>query len=119
MAPEWWSRAEGAVVDSGSDSARPDHHAMSSRLGDSLYWHLPGRQREEPAVANYVQLGDVYTYYEEDGQGEPLVLLHPGGADSWVFESNLAGLTEDFHVFRPDRRGHGRTADVEVRFPTR
>jgi pimeloyl-ACP methyl ester carboxylesterase len=64
-------------------------------------------------VANYVQLGDVHTYYEDDGQGEPLVLLHPGGADSRVFESNLPGLTEHFRVFRPDRRGHGRTADVE------
>ena len=71
----------GAVVDSSSDSARPDHHAMTSHLGDGLYRHLPGRLREEPAVANYVPLGDVHTYYEEDGQGEPLVLLHPGGAD--------------------------------------
>ena len=59
-------------------------------------------------MADYVQLGDVHTYYEEDGQGEPLVLLHPGGADSRVFESNLPGLTEQFRVFRPDRRGHGR-----------
>jgi pimeloyl-ACP methyl ester carboxylesterase len=64
-------------------------------------------------VATYAQLGDVHAYYEEDGQGEPLVLLHPGGADSRVFESNLPGLTEHFRVFRPDRRGHGRTADVE------
>jgi pimeloyl-ACP methyl ester carboxylesterase len=64
-------------------------------------------------VANYTQLGDVCTYYEEDGQGEPLVLLHPGGADSRVFESNVPGLAQRFKVFRPDRRGHGRTADVE------
>jgi pimeloyl-ACP methyl ester carboxylesterase len=64
-------------------------------------------------VASYVQLGDVYTYYEADGQGEPLVLLHPGGADSRVFESMLPGLTERYRVCRPDRRGHGRTPDVE------
>ncbi|MGH9025219.1 MAG: alpha/beta fold hydrolase [Acidimicrobiia bacterium] len=86
---------------------------MSSCLGDRQEQQLPGRRREESAVANYVQLGDVHTYYEVDGQGEPLVLLHPGGADSRVFESNLPGLTEHFRVFRPDRRGHGRTADVE------
>lgn len=64
-------------------------------------------------MAGYVALGDVHTYFEEDGQGEPLVLLHPGGADSRVFESNVPGLTRHFRVFRPDRRGHGRTADVE------
>jgi pimeloyl-ACP methyl ester carboxylesterase len=64
-------------------------------------------------VANYAQLGDVNTYYEDDGRGEPLVLLHPGGADSRVFESNVPGLAEHFRVFRPDRRGHGRTPDVD------
>jgi pimeloyl-ACP methyl ester carboxylesterase len=64
-------------------------------------------------MGTYVQLGQVRTYYEDDGQGEPLVLLHPGGADSRVFETLLPGLTPHFRVYRPDRRGHGRTPDVE------
>jgi pimeloyl-ACP methyl ester carboxylesterase len=63
-------------------------------------------------MADYVQLGDVRAYYEEDGAGEPLVLLHPGGADSRAFEVIVPGLASAFHVFRPDRRGHGRTPDV-------
>lgn len=63
-------------------------------------------------MGRYVQLGEVRTWYEEDGAGEPLVLLHPGGADSRAFESNLPGLVEHFRVLRPDRRGHGRTPDV-------
>jgi pimeloyl-ACP methyl ester carboxylesterase len=64
-------------------------------------------------MASYVQLGEVPTSYEEDGSGEPLVLLHPGLADSRAFEVNLPGLVDRFRVFRPDRRGHGRTPDVE------
>jgi pimeloyl-ACP methyl ester carboxylesterase len=60
-----------------------------------------------------VQLGGVRTYWEEDGSGEPLVLLHPGGADSRAFEVNLPGLADRFRVLRPDRRGHGRTPDVD------
>jgi pimeloyl-ACP methyl ester carboxylesterase len=63
-------------------------------------------------MGSYVQLGEVRTWYEEDGSGEPLVLLHPGGADSRAFEGNLPGLAEHFRVFRPDRRGHGRTPDL-------
>jgi pimeloyl-ACP methyl ester carboxylesterase len=63
-------------------------------------------------MGSYVQLGEVRTWYEVDGSGEPLVLLHPGGADSRAFEGNLPGLAEHFRVFRPDRRGHGRTPDV-------
>jgi len=64
-------------------------------------------------MGNYVQLGPVRTYYEVDGSGEPLVLLHPGLADSRAFEVILPGLVDHFRVFRPDRRGHGRTPDVE------
>lgn len=64
-------------------------------------------------MSSYVQLGEVRTYYEDDGSGEPLVLLHPGLADSRAWESNLPGLAKDFRVYRPDRRGHGRTPDVE------
>ena len=64
-------------------------------------------------MPSYVQLGEVRTYYEEDGNGEPLVLLHPGGADSRAWELSLPGLVDHFRVFRPDRRGHGRTPDVE------
>ena len=64
-------------------------------------------------MSNYIQLGDVHTYYEEDGAGEPLVLLHPGLADSRAFEDYVPELAQHFHVFRPDRRGHGRTPDVE------
>ena len=52
-------------------------------------------------------------YYEDDGAGDPLVLLHPGLADSRAFERNVPGLAERYRVLRPDRRGHGRTPDVD------
>jgi pimeloyl-ACP methyl ester carboxylesterase len=64
-------------------------------------------------MGSYVQLGEVRTYYEDDGNGVPLVLLHPGGADSRVWERSLPGLVGSFRAFRPDRRGHGRTPDIE------
>jgi pimeloyl-ACP methyl ester carboxylesterase len=64
-------------------------------------------------MSNYVQLGEVRTYYEKDGEGDPLVLLHPGLADSRAFEEYVPELAQHFHVFRPDRRGHGRTPDID------
>jgi pimeloyl-ACP methyl ester carboxylesterase len=64
-------------------------------------------------MADYAQLGDVRTWYDEHGAGEPLVLLHPGGADARGWAPTLDALSARFHVFTPERRGHGRTPDVE------
>jgi pimeloyl-ACP methyl ester carboxylesterase len=61
----------------------------------------------------YVQLGYVETYYEAHGDGEPLLLLHPGGVDARAFAPNLGALAARFRVLTPERRGHGRTADVD------
>lgn len=63
----------------------------------------------------YVELGDVRTWYEEQGEGEPLVLLHPGGGgvDARALAPTLPALTAHFHSFAPERRAHGRTSDVD------
>jgi len=62
-----------------------------------------------------VTVDRVQTWYEERGHGDPLVLLHPGGAgvDARAFGPNLDALAQHFHVFTPERRAHGRTPDVE------
>jgi pimeloyl-ACP methyl ester carboxylesterase len=64
-------------------------------------------------VARHEMLGTVRTWYDEHGEGDPLALLHPGGADARAWAPNLDALAEHFHVFTPERRGHGRTPDVE------
>jgi pimeloyl-ACP methyl ester carboxylesterase len=64
-------------------------------------------------MPQYVQLGAVRTWYDEHGDGEPLVLMHGGLTDSRFLDPNLGPLAEHFHVYTPDRRGHGRTPDVE------
>jgi pimeloyl-ACP methyl ester carboxylesterase len=64
-------------------------------------------------MSGYVELGNVNAYYEVDGAGAPLVLLHPGLADSRALEEYVPALAQRFRVYRPDRRGHGRTADVD------
>jgi pimeloyl-ACP methyl ester carboxylesterase len=66
-------------------------------------------------MANYVELNGIRIWYDEQGTGEPLVLLHPGGVgvDSRAFEPNLGALAAHFHVFLPERRGHGHTPDAD------
>jgi pimeloyl-ACP methyl ester carboxylesterase len=52
-------------------------------------------------------------WFAEYGHGDPLILLHPAPVDSRAFGPNLDGLAEQFHVYTPDRRGHGHTPDVD------
>ncbi|HEV8666686.1 MAG TPA: alpha/beta hydrolase [Candidatus Paceibacterota bacterium] len=63
----------------------------------------------------YVELKGIRFWYDEQGSGEPLLLLHPGGAgvDSRAFGANLDGFTKKFRVFLMDRRAHGYTPDTE------
>jgi pimeloyl-ACP methyl ester carboxylesterase len=63
-------------------------------------------------MAGYAQLPSVRTWYDERGEGEPLVLLHGGAVDARFFEENIDALADEFHVFTPERRGHGHTPDV-------
>ncbi|QIJ63202.1 alpha/beta hydrolase [Streptomyces sp. JB150] len=63
-------------------------------------------------MGTYVRLGEVDTWYDEHGAGEPLVLLHGGLVDARFFEPNLGPLAEHFRVYTPERRGHGHTPDV-------
>lgn len=65
-------------------------------------------------MADYVLLDGVCTWYDEQGDGDPLVLLHPGGAgvDARAFGANVKPLAARFRVYTPERRAHGRTPDV-------
>ena len=53
-------------------------------------------------MARYVQLGAVNTWYDENGEGEPLVLLHGGLVDARFFQPNLPALAEHFHLYTPE-----------------
>lgn len=56
---------------------------------------------------------NVRTWYAERGQGRTVLVLHPGGVDSRALTPTVDGLAEHFRVITPDRRGHGRTPDVD------
>jgi pimeloyl-ACP methyl ester carboxylesterase len=63
-------------------------------------------------MSEYLQLGEVRTWFDVCGEGDPLVLLHGGFSDARNFASNVDALAERFRVYLPERRGHGHTADV-------
>ena len=60
------------------------------------------------------ELPAVAMWYDQRGDGDPCVLLHPGGAgvDSRALDPIAPALAEFFGVYTPEQRGHGRTPDV-------
>ncbi|WP_173073497.1 alpha/beta fold hydrolase [Phytohabitans rumicis] len=63
-------------------------------------------------VRDYVDAGGVRTYYEAVGSGSPLVLLHGGLCTIETLGGLTSRLDEAYRVHLPERRGHGRTPDV-------
>jgi pimeloyl-ACP methyl ester carboxylesterase len=59
-----------------------------------------------------VDLNGVRTWYAEHGRGDALVYLHGGLSDASELDPVLDRYARHFHVFTPERRGHGHTPDV-------
>jgi pimeloyl-ACP methyl ester carboxylesterase len=59
----------------------------------------------------YVQVDGQSVYYEEYGQGDPLLLLHGGFGTGDSLMAIGQHFAKHFRVIAPDRSSHGHTAD--------
>lgn len=57
-----------------------------------------------------VETNGTETYYEEYGEGSPLVVLHGATADHKVWAEQLQPLADEHRVIVYDLRGHGKTS---------
>lgn len=64
------------------------------------------------AVKDYIDAGGLPTYYQAEGTGDPLVMLHGGFATVDTFGGFTPLFTNRYRVFSPERRGHGRMPDI-------
>ncbi|MEO5712206.1 MAG: alpha/beta hydrolase [Luteolibacter sp.] len=79
-----------------------------STLDTVVIPEIPNRPKGERVKVNGINL-----YYEVFGEGEPLLLLHGGGAtiESWF--AQIPDFAKKYKVIVPDSRGHGRSQDGE------
>lgn len=61
----------------------------------------------------YIELPGVKTWYEVDGDGDPLLLLHGGLCTNDTWGPQRPALAAKYRVYLPERRAHGHTPDVE------
>src|SRR5258705_6386587 len=62
---------------------------------------------------HYADVNGIKLYYEIQGSGKPLVLLHGGLGAIEMFGPNLEALAKGRQVIGVDLQGHGRTADID------
>ena len=61
-------------------------------------------------TGEYLQINGMNMYYEDHGQGYPLVLLHGGtGTGGTTWANYIPILSQHFRLIIPDCRGHGKT----------
>ena len=60
---------------------------------------------------HYIQANGLHIYYEEHGQGKPLLLIHGGILTGASWQPYVAAFAKHYRVITPDSRGHGRTAN--------
>ncbi|MFB6773072.1 alpha/beta fold hydrolase [Streptomyces sp. NPDC056337] len=64
-------------------------------------------------MGDYADLPGVRTWYESEGTGDPLVLLHGGFCTNDTWGAQRADLAAAYRVLLPERRAHGHTPDVD------
>jgi pimeloyl-ACP methyl ester carboxylesterase len=65
----------------------------------------------EAQHGQYIQANGLDIYYEEHGQGKPLLLIHGGTLTAESWQPYLATFAKHYRVITPDSRGHGRTSN--------
>jgi 3-oxoadipate enol-lactonase len=57
----------------------------------------------------YLQTGNIRTYYEINGSGDPLLLIHGLGSSTRDWEFNQPALSKKYRIITYDVRGHGQS----------
>lgn len=57
----------------------------------------------------YVDVGKCKLYYEEQGQGKPLILFHGGFLDRRMWDDQFDIFAKNYRVIRYDARNHGNS----------
>jgi 3-oxoadipate enol-lactonase len=62
--------------------------------------------------SGFVDVGTATLYYEEQGQGTPVIMVHGGGLDRRSWDAQFDVLAEHYRAIRYDARCHGRSKNT-------
>lgn len=91
--------------------------ACAFALAISLF-HLPSTYCAEPLTGT-AQVNGIEMYYEIQGEGDSLLLLHGFNGSHHVWNEFVPELARQYKVITPDLRGHGRSTNPSKEFTHR
>jgi pimeloyl-ACP methyl ester carboxylesterase len=68
-------------------------------------------EHEAIVERGWLSARELLTYYEVQGTGDPLIILHGGFASVETFSEFSPLLSQHYRTYSPERRGHGRMPD--------
>jgi pimeloyl-ACP methyl ester carboxylesterase len=69
--------------------------------------------------SGFIEVAGGRLYYEANGAGTPLVLVHAGVANLRQWDPHIRDFADRYHVIRYDTRGYGKTESEHVEFANR
>ena len=77
---------------------------------------FPGFGSRDILETGFVELDGGKLYYETDGKGPALVLIHAGFLDSRMWDSQFPSYSKSYKTIRYDVRGFGRSSIAKEKF---
>jgi pimeloyl-ACP methyl ester carboxylesterase len=71
----------------------------------------PPRPSGRQTVGHYIEVDGLRTYYEEAGDGYPLLCFHAACQDTLMYRHVLDGLSDEFRVLAVDAPSHAKTLE--------
>lgn len=66
-----------------------------------------------------IKVNGIQMYYEVEGEGEPLILIHGLGSSTLDWEMQVPALMQKYQVWTLDMRGHGQSEKPEGDYSVR
>jgi hypothetical protein len=92
------------------------HHISLRYLDESLKGSLNIMELPDGSVlgkkGEYAHVNGAEIYFEDHGEGEPVLMLHGAWSSVEGFLNQAGTLCAHHRIIIPERRGHGRSPDI-------
>ena len=80
-----------------------------SQQQEAVAWSPEPKPSGKATTGHYITVDGIRVYYEEAGEGHPVVCFHAASQDSLMYRHVLDGLSDEFRVIAIDAPGHSKS----------